>query len=326
MFSIIVPIYNAEQYIQKCVESVLCQTYADFELILVDDGSIDNSGDICDQLALSDARIKVYHSANGGVAHARNIGLRNSQGDWICFLDADDYVGKNWLKAYEECLDGDLIVQGCKIVDPDLSESLLLPLQNVVEYDERYTLVKELSEKGLLNQPWNKCYKADIIREHNLLFVEGVQLSEDLIFVLDFLNISTKLRTMPVAEYIYNRQNSNLTRKFHIPRHLVYWKSRVIISTSLYCKGNYENSLFMEIASKEFAWLAWYTVDKFFKMSFADRCLIYSFLKSLYFGVAISKMKFAQLVFVFLPLNRHLFDIVLRIYSFCYSRIKMALK
>ena len=90
--SIIVPVYNIENYIRVCVESILAQTYESFELILVDDGSKDNSGILCDEYAAIDSRVKVIHKENGGVSSARNAGLRQAKGDWIMHVDGDDWI------------------------------------------------------------------------------------------------------------------------------------------------------------------------------------------------------------------------------------------
>lgn len=88
--SIITPVYKVEQYLPECIESVLKQTYSDWEFLLIDDGSPDNSGNICDEYAARDSRIKVFHKSNGGVSSSRNLGLENASGEWLLFLDSDD--------------------------------------------------------------------------------------------------------------------------------------------------------------------------------------------------------------------------------------------
>lgn len=95
--SVIIPVYNAEKYLRKCIESVLNQTFGDFELLLVDDGSPDHSGEICDEYAQKDSRVHVFHKPNGGTANARNYGLDHSQGDYVAFIDNDDYVEPTYL-------------------------------------------------------------------------------------------------------------------------------------------------------------------------------------------------------------------------------------
>ena len=95
--SVIVPVYKAEKYICRCVDSILAQTFTDFELLLIDDGSPDNSGAICDEYAASDSRVKVFHKENGGVSSARNVGLDNACGEWITFVDADDWIAETFI-------------------------------------------------------------------------------------------------------------------------------------------------------------------------------------------------------------------------------------
>lgn len=95
MISVIVPVYNVERYLARCIESILSQTYTDFELLLIDDGSKDKSGSICDEYALKDSRIRVFHKPNGGVSSARNVGLDNARGQWVAFCDSDDWLDKS---------------------------------------------------------------------------------------------------------------------------------------------------------------------------------------------------------------------------------------
>jgi len=96
--SVIVPVYKVEQYIHRCIDSILSQSFTDFELILVDDGSPDNCGKICDEYAQKDSRIRVFHKSNGGVSSARNLGLDNAKGEWIAFIDSDDFVENEYLE------------------------------------------------------------------------------------------------------------------------------------------------------------------------------------------------------------------------------------
>ena len=97
--SIIVPVYNVENYLERCVESILKQTYTNFELLLINDGSTDQSGDLCDQLASKNENIKVFHLENAGVSNARNVGIQNSTGEWITFVDSDDFITPDYLET-----------------------------------------------------------------------------------------------------------------------------------------------------------------------------------------------------------------------------------
>ena len=112
--TIIVPVYNVEKYLTCCIGSILSQSFKDFELLLIDDGSSDLSGEICDDYVEKDARIRVFHKENGGVSSARNLGLENAQGEWICFIDSDDWVEVDFLKELIQYDSFDLVVGGCE--------------------------------------------------------------------------------------------------------------------------------------------------------------------------------------------------------------------
>ena len=107
--SVIIPVYNAESTLRRCVDSVLAQTYTDFECLLIDDGSTDKSGEMCDEYAAKDSRVRVFHKENGGVSSARNVGLDNAKGEWITFLDSDDYIEEEFLGSIVNTGNAELI-------------------------------------------------------------------------------------------------------------------------------------------------------------------------------------------------------------------------
>lgn len=125
MISVIIPIYNTEKYLHRCIESVLNQSYKNFELLLINDGSKDRSGDICDEYAKKDNRIKVFHKINGRVSSARNLGLDNAKGDYICFIDADDYVGERYLEIHLPDNNEDFIQSSVKILENDYLKPIM---------------------------------------------------------------------------------------------------------------------------------------------------------------------------------------------------------
>ena len=115
IISIIVPVYNTEEYLDKCILSIMAQTYADFELLLIDDGSTDSSGSICDKYAAQDSRVRVFHKENGGVSRARNLGIDNSKGDYLLFLDSDDWLASDTFEILHRTLereDADCVIFG----------------------------------------------------------------------------------------------------------------------------------------------------------------------------------------------------------------------
>ena len=125
--SIIVPVYNAEKYLHRCIESILAQTFKDFELLLIDDGSKDSSGYICDEYAEKDERVRVLHKVNGGVSSARNLGLNNARGEWGTFADSDDEVCEDWLSTFVDNLDGyDAVVTGFFFVTSDMVQPFVI--------------------------------------------------------------------------------------------------------------------------------------------------------------------------------------------------------
>ena len=202
--SVIVPVYNTEQYLRRCIDSVLAQTYQDFELLLIDDGSKDSSGAICDEYAAQDARVRVFHKENGGVSSARNMGLDNAQGEWITFVDADDYIEENFLKSFEGNLDADLVVGNSFVLNEHSNErkelNRILSGKNENIKDFLNTNLQEL----ICRTPWGKLYRANIIAD--LRFNENMRLGEDTLFNLCYFrritNISVQCNVLR-SSYVY---------------------------------------------------------------------------------------------------------------------------
>ena len=158
LVSIIVPVYNAEEYLNRCVDSILSQTMTDFELLLIDDGSKDDSGRICDEYSEKDARVRVFHKPNGGVSSARNLGLDNAKGKWITFVDADDRCSCNYLEHLLSKVkdDTDLIISYAVICDSTGEKAEVYP-----EYRVNATNFERLfvdSDMHWHTSPWAKLY------------------------------------------------------------------------------------------------------------------------------------------------------------------------
>ena len=216
--SIIVPVYKVEQYLPCCIDSILAQTFTDFELLLIDDGSPDKSGDICDKYAAKDCRIRVFHKENGGVSSARNMGLNNAKGEWITFVDSDDWLEENYVEVLvgdEE--PADLTFWGCSLHYPDGSCTRFVPspafcTSSKGEIEEQLVFLKEnMQHFEYLGYTWNKLFKASIIENNNIRFVEGLNIREDEIFTLDYACYIQSLRVIPIAFYHYRILSSGLT-------------------------------------------------------------------------------------------------------------------
>ena len=208
MISIIVPIYNAEQYLHRCIDSILVQSHADFELLLVDDGSPDNCGAICDEYAARDSRVCVFHKQNGGVSSARNFGIEKSRGEWITFIDADDYVHPDFLSSLYAQHDADLIIGSFQLVGSDESWNGILPNE---KYGRDVLRLKLEKSEFVPNHraPWAKLYRRDIIIDNHLLYDTHVSLSEDWLFTLHYFQYVQSIRTIDAPYYYYERGNVN---------------------------------------------------------------------------------------------------------------------
>ena len=178
-FSIIVPVYQVEDYLVRCVDSILTQTFEDYELILVDDGSLDKSPQICDQYALQDGRIKVLHKSNGGLSSARNAGLDVASGDYVIFVDSDDWLEQGCLLTFNKILNEHPVDVLMTVKTSVYSDKSFLEVDNFEEYLQN-GFDKERATDWILyyaksvGAP-NKIIKREIIEKNNLRFLERQQ-------------------------------------------------------------------------------------------------------------------------------------------------------
>ncbi|MEY8611968.1 glycosyltransferase [Parabacteroides segnis] len=204
--SIIVPVYNVQEFLPDCIESILSQSLTDFELLLIDDGSQDNSGDICDDFAKKDIRVQVFHKQNGGVSSARNLGLEQAKGEWIAFVDSDDYCGKEYLSPLlANDLDGIDIIQvgffqGLKDGKYYIQRSDTSRIISNVEY---------FSRKYCRAFCWIHLIRTRIIKNNHLLFNVDLAYSEDKEFIYKLVLYSTNILILPTAEYYYRFNKSS---------------------------------------------------------------------------------------------------------------------
>lgn len=214
--SIIVPVYKSEQSIRRCVDSILSQSFSDFEVILVDDGSPDDCGKICDSYTEIDSRVKVIHKENGGVSSARNAGIQLSSGEYLCFIDSDDDIKREFISALINLYnnDVDLAVCGYNWVENDCVIRETRFSEN--EYDLLHREdVFELNEKVMMSAPWCKLYKARVIKENNICFDNELSLGEDLVFNFSYLNFINNIAVINKQLYNYRIDNENsLLRKY----------------------------------------------------------------------------------------------------------------
>ena len=216
--SIIVPIYNSEKYLGRCIDSILSQSFTDFELILVDDGSKDTSPQICDEYASIDKRIRVIHKKNGGVSAARNDGLDIAKGDYITFVDSEDRVDTDYLKCLYKKNAFDYVI-GTFINEPYGKIRKLREKVFIGDGLKDYISVSYLSN----GYPWGKLFKSNIIKGNSIRF-ENIKVYEDLLFCIEYARNCSSICCIADANYHYfNPAEKSIPEKFPLTTQEVAW-------------------------------------------------------------------------------------------------------
>lgn len=203
--SIVIPVYNVESKLRRCLISIQNQSYPDFEVLLIDDGSKDSSGLICDEFVKKDSRFKVYHTENRGVSKARNFGIEKSIGKYLTFIDSDDYVEMEYLADLLAGIDGELVISNVNYCSTDLTKKLSQEKKGNynIEVKEEPDQVADLLKDRKLNYVYAKLYKNDLIFEFNIRFHDKVSLGEDTMFVFDYLSHTKKISVIDSSNYNY---------------------------------------------------------------------------------------------------------------------------
>ena len=238
LISVIVPVYKVERYLPRCIESILGQTYTNFELILVDDGTPDRSGIICDRYAEKDSRIKVIHKENEGVSTARNVGIDAAKGEWITFVDSDDWVTSDCLHTLIKPTfeyNYDFVISSIEIRSLKVVPSLL-KTENLVYSKENIEYIVGLITKPRFHGPCAKLYRTEILSSRQIRFPLGIKDGEDKIFVTEYLKYCKSMKTLSNITYFYNRLNEcSLTQTFvHVDK-LPFWIERYVRAFSEMC-------------------------------------------------------------------------------------------
>lgn len=242
LISIVVPVYNAELYLEECISSILRQTYVYFELILIDDGSTDNSLIICRSFEKKDSRIEVFHQDNSGVSSARNLGIRLAHGEYICFVDADDWIDETYLSSFVESLlknrNLDLCVQGLK----SFENGKMMKRKKFIDELFESRNMSAAFEGGLISfrGPYCKLFKMSVLRCYNVKFPIELSYGEDSIFYLQYMHYIDTIQTISSAGYNYRRNiKTSLTSKCHTPEKLLlFYKLNEELMKSICSKFN----------------------------------------------------------------------------------------
>ncbi len=196
LISIIVPIYNTEKYLKECIDSIIAQTYENLEIILVDDGSPDNCPEICDSYCKKDGRITVIHKTNSGVSDARNQGLNAAKGEYVVFVDSDDYVKPDYIETLFKHANADVVVSA----------------SSVCGYFKVEEVIKNLEEIGGFVAPYHKLYKKEAIE--SVSFPSGIRIGEDILFNIDVLCAIKDVVYIDYSGYIIRENPASVTRGF----------------------------------------------------------------------------------------------------------------
>lgn len=205
--SIIIPVYNAENYLKECVDSILNQAFSEYEILLIDDGSSDGSGKLCDEYEGRDERIAVCHQSNHGVSAARNVGIRHAIGDWIMFVDADDYLmddALNNLYNIAKNSDADYIY-GNTLQKSRTKEKLCIPKLKDRVWQNNYD---RLVHFGL----WGHMFKSSLIKDNNVLFIDGQAYGEDMLFKYSLLQYTRRMASISQPVYVYRENDLSVTK------------------------------------------------------------------------------------------------------------------
>lgn len=229
LVSIVIPVFNAQRYLSDCIKSAVSQLYSNVEVILINDGSTDDSGKICDEYALADERIRVFHKKNGGVSSARNFGMSVAKGEYVCFVDSDDFINEMYVKNLVTGLTegSDLVISRL-----DFPNAPIRRLENSTAENEEIPL--EICKQRLLtlSGPVCKLFKLDIVKSRGICFPEDVCMGEDGIFFTRYLNSISKMNVIDVCDYFYRQTEGSLSSKFYpfVEEWSCYikWKSEVL--------------------------------------------------------------------------------------------------
>ena len=267
LISVIIPIYNVEKYISRCLDSVINQTYKKIEIICVDDGSPDNSIKILKEYEKKDSRIKIIRQENGGLSSARNIGIKDSRGEYIFFLDSDDWLPLNSLELlYEDILlnKSDISVGNLIKVYPKKNKEIGLKNLKKIDYSLKNYLEYSINKKNFTANVVNKLYKTKIIVENKILFKEKI-LYEDFLFTVQYFIYCKKISVIKEAVYYYFLEREDSIVNTVNIRDLEVFLNIIEIEKFLINNNQKEILNLKYFQNYIFEWLLSATVSKLFK-------------------------------------------------------------
>lgn len=223
--SIIIPFYNAEKFIDKTIESILSQSYENLEVLLINDGSTDNTSAVVNKYITSDNRIKLFEKENGGPSAARNYGLEKITGDYIMFIDADDYIDHNMVEVMVDLLQDDIQMGMCgyNVIRENNITIKRVPESQCFSQNELFENFGVLFKQAFIQYLWNKIYLVKLIKENNIKFDDSIRYGEDILFNLEYLRKLSHIRITDKALYHYIKYNDESITKNYNPALYKTW-------------------------------------------------------------------------------------------------------
>lgn len=308
LFSIIIPIYNAHDFLKASIESIVNQTYTNYELILVNDGSTDNSLDICNKYSITYNNVIIINQTNQGVSAARNSGLEIAKGKYILFIDSDDFLYDN--NALESIYN-DIILNPAdsyQFKSFRKIDNTIFPITNI-DTSETLLLNSYGKKKISRGEVWNYVFNKSIIDHENIRFATGLRVSEDQAFVYSYLSKCKNVRLLDLPIYVYNLDNNYSCTKNHNYKRDLYDH---IIATSIIIKSNNSNNHFI---NERIAMMILYTIMMTSKLTQREtkkyNIFFHAHIKFNYGYLSNNKFVFVLLAFINLQLSRILYKAIL---------------
>lgn len=215
--SIIIPAYNVDEYLEECVHSLLCQTYTNYEVVIIDDGSTDNTYDVGKRLTVESAKVKLFHQENQGVSIARNVGMQKANGEFFIFVDADDIVAPQYIETLVACVKkSDMGMVGFTSEREKIATKVSLNTVDIQASNMMESILCEANYDGYL---WNKIFQRKIIEKNNLKFQKNIVVWEDLLFVLQYLKNCDKVTISGEKLYYYRYREGSAVNNTRLDKY-----------------------------------------------------------------------------------------------------------
>lgn len=264
LVSVVIPVYKAERYISACIDSVIAQICVDWEMILVDDGSPDNSGAICDEYATRDARIKVIHKKNAGVSAARNDGIQLAQGKYLSFIDSDDYVLPTYLSDMLE-YEADVVVTAYRNFFEPTGEWRIDRIEKNLFFSSEKGNLSDALPRMEMDSKWMgpaaKLYLRSIVMDNHLQFDPSLDYGEDHLFNMEFAKYMTSVSYLSCYNYVYmHRDVQSLTNR-KVPSMMLFSYITALYGVRMqYCKSNPDQLEYKVYTSQKLTYYFWQTL------------------------------------------------------------------